>query len=134
MAPMSARPGTRGGAGGAGFAAGALNSMVQVSDRPVTRQGLGGLKTQAQGPQRMVQDKSYWLGLLRGKISELNTEVSRLCKEINLFNQENASYVSYGKRAETLAGEVKDLQGELADYNAIVDKLNTNAGFEDLEE
>ena len=37
-------------------------------------------------------------------------------------------------RAETLAGEVKDLQGELADYNAIVDKLNTNAGFDDLEE
>ena len=29
---------------------------------------------------------------------------------------------------------MKDLQGELADYNAIVDKLNTNAGFDDLEE
>ena len=81
MAPMSARPGTR---GGAGYAAGALNSMVQVSDRPVTRQGLGGLKTQVncvssrtltlipmysidmnfknsqgQGPQRIVQYKSY---------------------------------------------------------------------------
>lgn len=129
MAPMSARPGTRG-----GFGTGALNSMVQVSDRPVTRQGLGGLKTQSQGPQRMVQDKSYWLGLLRGKISELNTEISRLSKDIKQFNQENASYVTYEKRAETLAGEVKDLQGELADYNTIVDKLNTNAGFEDLEE
>ena len=53
---------------------------------------------QGQGPQRMVQDKSYWLGLLRGKISELNNEVSRLCKEINAFNQENASYVTYEKR------------------------------------
>jgi len=126
-------PGT-GLGGGAGFGAGALNSMVQVSDRPVTRQGLGGMKTQSQGPQRMVQDKSYWLGLLRSKISELNTEVTKLTKEIGQFNQENASYVSYEKKAEMLAGEVKDLQGELADYNTIVDKLNTNSGFDDLEE
>lgn len=124
------RPGTRGG----GLGGGALNSMVQVSDRPVTRQGLGGIKTQSQGPQRQVQDKSYWLGMLRGKITELNSEINKMTKEITQFNQENASYVSYEKRAEALALEIKDLQGELADYNAIVDKLNTNAGFEDLEE
>ncbi|XP_057299640.1 intraflagellar transport protein 74 homolog [Hydractinia symbiolongicarpus] len=124
------RPGTRGG----GLGGGALNSMVQVSDRPVTRQGLGGIKTQSQGPQRQVQDKSYWLGMLRGKITELNSEINKMTKEITQFNQENASYVSYEKRAEALASEIKDLQGELADYNAIVDKLNTNAGFEDLEE
>jgi len=130
MNPMTARPGTQ---GGGGFG-GALNAQIRVSDRPVTRQGLGGVKTQSQGPQRQVQDKSYWLGLLRGKINELNSEITKLTKEINTFNQENASYVTYEKRAETLAGEIKDLQGELSDYNTIVDKLNINSGFEDLEE
>lgn len=126
----AARPGTR---GGGGFG-GALNSQVQVSDRPVTRQGLGGIKTQSQGPVRQVQDKSYWLGILRGKINELTVEIGKLNKNINTFQQENASYVSYEKRAETLAAEIKKLQGENADYNTIIDKLNTNAGFEDLEE
>jgi len=130
MNPMTARPGSRGGAA----LGGALNAQIQVSDRPVTRQGLGGMKTHAQGPQRQVQDKSYWLGVLRGKINELSNEIAKLNKEINQFNQENASYLTYEKRAETLAGEIKELQGTLADYNCIVDKLNTNAGFEDLEE
>lgn len=128
--PTTARPGTRGGM----MPGGALNSMVHISDRPVTRQGLGGIKTQGQGPQRQVMDKSYFLGLLRQKMNELNTEISRLTKEITQFNQENASYLSYEKRAENLAAEIKSLQGELADYNTIVDKLNTNAGFEDLKE
>jgi len=123
--PTTARPGTRGGMGPGG----ALNSMVQISDRPVTRQGLGGIKTQGQGPQRQVMDKSYFLGILRQKMAELNNEIGKLTKEINQFNQENASYLSYEKRAENLAAEIKSLQGELADYNAIVDKLNTNAGL-----
>jgi len=128
--PTTARPGTRGGMG----AGGALNSMVQISDRPVTRQGLGGIKTQGQGPQRQVMDKSYFLGVMRQKMNELNAEIGKLTKEINQFNQENASFISYEKRAESLASEIKSHQGELADYNAIVDKLNTNAGFEDLKE
>eukprot|EP00794_Sanderia_malayensis_P007768 gene7768-8614_t len=128
--PGTARPGSRGGIGQQG----ALGSAVQVADRPVTRQGLAGIKTASQGPQRQVQDKSYWLGLIRSKISELSSEISKLNRDINNFNQENASYVSYEKRAESLAGEIKDLQGQLADCNMLVDKLNTNSSFDDLKE
>jgi len=63
------RPGTRGGAAGGGIA---LSSQVQVSDRPMTQQGLGGIKTGGKGPHRQVQDKSYFLGLLRYDILEMN--------------------------------------------------------------
>ncbi|XP_068603996.1 intraflagellar transport protein 74 homolog isoform X2 [Brachionichthys hirsutus] len=35
-------------------------------------------------------------------------------------------------RAEGLAGEIKDLQGQLADYNMLVDKLNTSTEMEDM--
>ena len=56
------RPGTRGGNAGGGIA---LSSQVQVTDRPITQQGLGGSKTGNRGPNRQVQDKSYFLGLLR---------------------------------------------------------------------
>uniref|UniRef100_A0A2K5D2I3 Intraflagellar transport 74 n=1 Tax=Aotus nancymaae TaxID=37293 RepID=A0A2K5D2I3_AOTNA len=93
-----------------------------VADRPVTQQG----------PQRQILDKSYYLGLLRSKISELTTEVNRLQKEIEMYNQENSVYLSYEKRAETLAVEIKEFQGQLADYNMLVDKLNTNTEMEEV--
>ena len=52
----------------------------------VTQQGLSGLRTGAgrtagtagPGAQRQFQDKSYFLGILRSKMSELQTEISRL--------------------------------------------------------
>ncbi|NP_001002385.2 intraflagellar transport protein 74 homolog isoform X2 [Danio rerio] len=129
MAPGTARPGTR----GAHLATpGVLSAQIKVADRPVTQQGLSGMKTGIKGPQRQILDKSYYLGLLRSKINELTMESSRLQKDIDTFNQENSVYLSYEKRAEVLAGEIKDLQGQLADYNTLVDKLNTNTEMEEV--
>ena len=34
----------------------------------------------------------------RGKITDLTNEIAKLNKDINNFNQENASYLSYEKR------------------------------------
>lgn len=90
------------------------------------------MKTGIKGPQRQILDKSYYLGLLRSKINELTMESSRLQKDIDTFNQENSVYLSYEKRAEVLAGEIRDLQGQLADYNTLVDKLNTNTEMEEV--
>ncbi|CAJ1081947.1 intraflagellar transport protein 74 homolog [Xyrichtys novacula] len=111
---------------------GVLSAQIKVTDRPVTQQGLSGMKTGMKGPQRQILDKSYYLGLLRSKINELTTETSKLHKEIDNFSQENSVYLSYEKRAEGLAGEIKDLQGQLADYNMLVDKLNTNTEMEEM--
>lgn len=111
---------------------GVLSAQIKVTDRPVTQQGLSGMKTGMKGPQRQILDKSYYLGLLRSKINELTTETSKLHKEIDNYNQENSVYLSYEKRAEGLAVEIKDLQGQLADYNMLVDKLNTNTEMEDM--
>ncbi|MBN3281909.1 IFT74 protein, partial [Polyodon spathula] len=129
MPPGTGRPGTRGGSMGT---AGVLSAQIKVADRPVTQQGLSGMKTGMKGPQRQIMDKSYFLGLLRSKINELTTEVSKLQKEIDTFNQENSVYLSYEKRAEALAVEIKEMQGQLADYNMLVDKLNTNTEMEEV--
>ncbi|BFZ16629.1 hypothetical protein BsWGS_19668 [Bradybaena similaris] len=129
MNPGTARPGSRGGqlAGGV-----ALNAQVTVVDRPTTQQGLGGMKTAARS-QRKVQDKSYYLGLIRSKINELNAENTKLKKDIENANDENSSFLSYEKRAEALASEIRDLQGELGDYNTLVDKLTTDEDIQDVE-
>ncbi|XP_008436698.1 intraflagellar transport protein 74 homolog isoform X1 [Poecilia reticulata] len=124
----SGHPGMR----GAIPSPGVLSAAIKVADRPVTQQGLSGMKTGMKGPQRQILDKSYYLGLLRSKINELTTETSKLHKEIENYNQENSVYVSYEKRAEGLAAEIKDLQGQLADYNMLVDKLNTNTEMEEM--
>ncbi|XP_069007349.1 intraflagellar transport protein 74 homolog [Embiotoca jacksoni] len=129
MAPgTSGHPGMRGGVP----IPGVLSAQIKVTDRPVTQQGLSGMKTGMKGPQRQILDKSYYLGLLRSKINELTTETSKLHKEIDNYNQENSVYLSYEKRAEGLAAEIKDLQGQLADYNMLVDKLNTSTEMEEM--
>ncbi|XP_066567085.1 intraflagellar transport protein 74 homolog [Amia ocellicauda] len=127
--PGTGRPGTR---GGPMATPGVLSAQIKVADRPVTQQGLSGMKTGMKGPQRQILDKSYYLGVLRGKVNELTTEISKLQKEIDTFNQENSVYLSYEKRAEVLASEIKDMQGQLADYNMLVDKLNTNTEMEEV--
>ncbi|XP_063151069.1 intraflagellar transport protein 74 homolog [Candoia aspera] len=127
--PGTSRPGTRGGSIGTGVV---LSSQIKVTDRPVTQQGLSGMKTGMKGPQRQIMDKSYYLGVLRSKINELTSEINKLQKEIDIYNQENSVYLSYEKRAESLASEIKEFQGQLADYNMLVDKLNTNTDMEEV--
>lgn len=90
------------------------------------------MKTAARG-KRQVQDKTYYLGLIRSKINELNAEVTRLVKEIENASDENSSFLAYEKRAEALASEIRDLQGELGDYNTLVDKLTTDEDIQDVE-
>ncbi|XP_033636610.1 intraflagellar transport protein 74 homolog [Asterias rubens] len=131
-APGTARPGTRGGAAGAGV--GVLDAKLSVTDRPTTQQGLGGMRTGKKGPQRVVMDKSYFIGMLRTKLNELQIENNKLQGSIDTANDENNSYLSYEKRAESLANEVKELQGQLGDYNTLVDKINTDTAMEDVLE
>ncbi|NXL52393.1 IFT74 protein, partial [Podilymbus podiceps] len=114
MPPSTSRPGSRGGSSTTG---GVLSSQIKVADRPVTQQGLSGMKTAMKGPQRQIMDKTYYLGLLRSKTNELTTEINKLQEEVEMYKQEKSIYLSYEKRAEALAGEIKEFQGQLADYN-----------------
>ncbi|KAM4640413.1 intraflagellar transport protein 74 homolog isoform 3-T4 [Amazona ochrocephala] len=116
MPPSTSRPASRGGPSATG---GVLSSQIKVADRPVTQHGLSGMKTAMKGPQRQIMDKTYYLGLLRSKTSELTTEINKLQEEAEMYKQEKSVYLSYEKRAEALAGEIKEFQGQLADYNML---------------
>ncbi|NXO31365.1 IFT74 protein, partial [Cisticola juncidis] len=129
MPPSTARPGSRGGSFTPG---GVLSSQVKVADRPVTQQGLSGIKTAMKGPQRQIMDKTYYLGMLRNKTNEVAAEINKLQEEVEMYKQEKSVYLSYEKRAEALAGEIKDFQGQLADYNMVVDILNTSTDMAEV--
>ena len=77
--------------------------------------------------QRQFQDKSYFMGLLRSKMSELQTEINRLRQETAAATDEQSTFLAYDKRVKELAGELTEAQGVLADYNLLVDKLNTDS-------
>ncbi|NWZ67955.1 IFT74 protein, partial [Acrocephalus arundinaceus] len=127
--PSTARPGSHGASLTPG---GVLSSQIKVADRPVTQQGLSGIKTAVKGPQRQIMDKTYYLGVLRSKTNELTTEINKLQEEVEMYKQEKSVYLSYEKRAEALAGEIKDFQGQLADYNMVVDILNTSTDMAEV--
>ncbi|KAG5441349.1 Intraflagellar transport protein 74 [Clonorchis sinensis] len=121
------RPGTRAAVGTT------LNTSVQVEDRPITQQGLSGLKTAVRGTRRQIEDKPYFLGLLRGKINEINLEINNLTRQAMDAEEENASFVQYEQMAEKLALEIKELQGELGDYNTLVDKATLGDDVSNVE-
>ncbi|TPP65796.1 Intraflagellar transport protein 74 [Fasciola gigantica] len=123
------RPGTRGVAG----VGATLNTSVRVEDRPITQQGLSGLKSAAHGSRRQIEDKPYFLGLLRAKINEINSEVATLTRQAIEAEEENASFVQYEQMAEKLALEIKELQGELGDYNTLVDKATLGDDASNVE-
>lgn len=124
------RPGTRSGlAQGVG-----VLSHINVVDRPMSQQGLVTPRTGIRTPRRQVQDKSFFLGLLRSKINELTNETARLTKENDLLSKEQSTYLAFEKRAEEQAMELKDLQGQLADYNLLIDKLNTDVEMSEVQQ
>lgn len=53
-----------------------------------------------------VQDKSYFMGILRTKITELGTEISRLSGEIDFMKQEQSTFLTYDKRVKEMAQEL----------------------------
>ncbi|XP_069681433.1 intraflagellar transport protein 74 homolog isoform X1 [Periplaneta americana] len=109
-------------------------AQVSVVDRPITQQGLSGLRTGTRGPQmRQVQDKRYFEGLLQMKIRDLSQEITRLSREIDSQSREQSTFLVYDKRVKEMAAELTELQGQLADYNLVVDKVNTDTERSDVD-
>lgn len=71
---------------------------------------------------RTIQDKSYYLDLLRKKGKDITNEITKFKKNFETIQQNNNLFVTYEKRYEELTKEVRELEGQLADYNLAFDK------------
>nr|XP_002128844.1 intraflagellar transport protein 74 homolog [Ciona intestinalis]XP_018667304.1 intraflagellar transport protein 74 homolog [Ciona intestinalis] len=129
--PGTGRPGTRSGQAGGGSSV--FGSGIKVQDRPMTQQGLSGMKTASRG-QRQIQDRSYWLGEIRAKTTELTSEIHKTETAIVKHQEDNNTFLMFEKRAETLASEIAEIQGELHDYNMMMDRVNMNHDISDMVE
>lgn len=101
---------------------------VQVSNRPVTGKigGMMGMRVKTAGPQRQVQDNTYWLGVLRAKCDEIKQETDKHKQSIEQHNKDSTTYATLERKYESYIKEVRGLEGQLADYNLSMDK--TRAG------
>ncbi|KAI2809770.1 Intraflagellar transport protein 74 [Blomia tropicalis] len=73
--------------------------------------------------RRQIQDKSYFIGLLRSKINEINNEKNVLMRECDIMGKEEARIGVYRQKAETLAKELNDLNLDLITYNEFIDRI-----------
>lgn len=59
-------------------------------------------------------------------MSELSSELNRMRTEIAAATEEQSTFLTYDKRVKETVAELTELQTKLADYNLLVDKLNTD--------
>ena len=113
-----------------------FTTNTKVIDRAVSRQGLTGAISGAGGQkiERKIQDKSYFLTLLKTKTSDISNEIVKMNEQIGKINSDMTKYGALNKEYEILSKEVQDLEGELADYNLAGDKYRSNMRAEDIEE
>lgn len=124
--PTAGRPGT--GAGGQPIGA------PKIADRPMTKQGLSRMGTAGVKSSygRVIQDESYFVGALRRKNSELQAEITNIRGEITKLTRDHDQYQSYEKRAKALSGQIKEMQGDLADLNMLEDQIQQHVSIEDV--
>merc|ERR1719183_1277789 len=110
-----------------------LATDVKVTERPVTQQGVMGMTTGKFGPGRQIYDKSYYMLNLRTKLSEIQNELGKFKSEIDNIQNENNLYSKYEKRYDELIKSVRNLEGDLADYNLALDKQRTDTRPEEVQ-
>ncbi|CAF1053876.1 unnamed protein product [Adineta steineri] len=67
--------------------------------------------------QDELQDRTYFLNIIKSKISEVKLEIQRLQHEIESLSENKRQYIVLNKTAEDLSEKVKNLQNDLEDYN-----------------
>lgn len=136
---------------GAGF--NSSGSDVKVEHRPVTRDGIEGVRLGTAGPNRQVQDVSYYTGsplalhascvrlmrvprrpgMLQRKCEEIVNEMERLNKEAEQMDADQVAHAAYEKRYEELVQSVRELEGTLADHNLALDKARSGSDLNEQQ-
>ncbi|XP_054163923.1 intraflagellar transport protein 74 homolog [Oppia nitens] len=106
------------------------------STRPLTSTGLMAPKSSRgkSSLRRQVQDKSYYISLLRSKISELSAEMASLSKDCDSMTNEESRIGVYHRKAETLAKELAEMSHELGIYNEFNDRLRLKEDENEIKE
>jgi intraflagellar transport protein 74 len=73
------------------------------------------------------------VGALRQKNNELQAEITNLRKEVKKLERDHDQYQSFEKRANGLAAQIKEMQGDLGDLNMLEEQIQQHIDVEDVE-
>eukprot|EP00801_Mesodinium_rubrum_P001856 Mrub_01856.p1 GENE.Mrub_01856~~Mrub_01856.p1 ORF type:complete len:612 (+),score=204.57 Mrub_01856:2-1837(+) len=109
-------------------------NQVNVADRPITNYGLSGMKTGARPTttNRTVKENSFYLNEILGKQTDIQKEINKFKIEMNDLEKEQSNYINLERKYEQVLKTVRNLEGELADYNLTLDKMRTDTRVEDV--
>ena len=71
---------------------------IKILDRPVTTHGIAGIQAKPISGGRIIQDRSYFMGILRQKIQEIDGEIEKFKKQIDTFQKDNTLFIQLEKR------------------------------------
>lgn len=108
------------------------HAFLNVGERPVTQQGMVGIKPTTAGPKRKILSRSYFLVLLKQKISDLTQEIANFREQKEIFQKEIEIQKNLDSHHSKLCSEVRELEGTLADYNLAMDKQRSGTRPDDL--
>lgn len=94
-----------------------LSGSLSLADRPLASQGLSGMPVSAPCKQR--ESKTYYLGLLQHKNQEISAEISKLENQIKKISTDGANFLLIVEENKTLQNNIKDLEGQIADYQLL---------------
>jgi intraflagellar transport protein 74 len=81
---------------------------------------------------RQYYDKSYYIGVIRQKITDLHNEVDKFDNEMQEIQRDSSMFKTLEKKRENLVKEVRNLEGDLADYNLSLDKKRSDANPDEV--
>lgn len=62
----------------------------------------------------MVHDKTYFMGVLHTKMSEITSEISKLSSQIESLAKEQSTYIAYETRVKEKAAELQGIKNRLS--------------------
>lgn len=114
-----------------------LSTSVGAVARPLTQgTGIGTAnlgRPGTAGPGRQIADKTYFIGLMRTKIGEIDQENARMQAEYERLQTAHLSYAAFETEHTKISKEVHDKEANLADFNLALDKVRTATAPSDLE-
>lgn len=105
---------------------GSLQSKVEVHARPgVMREGMkssAGPTAHGGGAGRTVQDRSYYMGIIRPRVTEITAEIERLRAEEDRITNNSGMLLQMQQKQRTLQDELGKLKHSLSDVNFAVEQ------------
>ena len=111
-----------------------LQTDVVIEHRPMMTHGLQGMTAKNVGPGRQVADKAYHTLELRQRLQDIDNEMTNMRDEILKIETDNVLQAQLARKYDNMLKDIRNKEGDLADFNLALDKVRTNIDAAELRD